>query len=90
MTVDEMHKDRNDARRRRGWAHRNLGGLQTREWFLPDVRYTLIAAADIRGFIASACHTVQQDELPDEGGGGYYGWGLFPILGKGILSSHAR
>ena len=70
VTVDETHKDRNAARRRRGWARRNSGGLQTREWFLSEVRYTLLAAADIGGFVASACHTVMRDELSDEGAAG--------------------
>ena len=67
ITIDETHKDRNAARRRRGWAHRNSGGVMTREWFKNEVRYTLIAAADVNGFIPSACHTVMRDELSEEG-----------------------
>ena len=70
VTIDETQKDRNAARQRRGWARKNSGGIHTREWFLSDVRYTLIAAADIKGFIPSACHTVQRDELSDEGAAG--------------------
>ena len=31
------------------------------------VRYTLIAAADIHGFMTSACHTVLRDEISEEG-----------------------
>ena len=70
ITVDETHKDRNAARRRRGWAHKNSGGVMTREWFKSEVRYTLIAAADVNGFIPSACHTVMRDELSEEGAAG--------------------
>ena len=70
ITIDETHKDRNAARRRRGWAHKNSGGVMTREWFKNEVRYTLMAAADVNGFIPSACHTVMRDELSEEGAAG--------------------
>ena len=39
-------------------------------WFDNVARYTLIAAADINGFIPSACHTVRRDEISDEGAAG--------------------
>ena len=70
VTVYETHKDRNAARRRRGWARRNLGGLETRECFLSEVRYTLLATADIDGLIPAACHTVIRYELSNEGAAG--------------------
>lgn len=70
VTVDKTHKDRRAVRRRRGWGHRNLGSLETRDWIIFDIRYTLISAADISGFVQSACHTVMRDELSDEGAAG--------------------
>ena len=71
ITIDETHKDRNAARRRRGWGRKgNSGGVTVRAWFENVVRYTLIAAADINGFIPSAYHTVLRDEISDEGAAG--------------------
>ena len=40
------------------------------EWFESVTRYTLIAAADINGFIPAACHTVLRDEVSEEGAAG--------------------
>ena len=40
------------------------------EWFESVARYTLIAAADINGFIPAACETVMRDEISDEGAAG--------------------
>ena len=89
--IDETHKDRNAARRRRGWSNRNTKTVLTHEWFKSIVRYTLIGAADINGFIASACHTVLRDQISDEGAAGtvdseyFLYWiktYLFPVLGK--------
>ena len=71
VTIDETHKDRNAARRRRGWGKKgNTDGAVMTEWFESCVRYTLIAAADINGFIPVACHTVIRDEISDEGAAG--------------------
>ena len=39
-------------------------------WFESVTRYTLLAAADVNGFISSACHTVLRDEISDEGAAG--------------------
>ena len=69
IMIDETHKDRNAARRRRGWKKRNTDA-ETTEWFQSCVRYTLMAAADIRGFIVSACHTVLRDQISEEGAAG--------------------
>ena len=71
ITIDETHKDRNAGRRRRGWGHRGkTGGEIVHAWFQNVARYTLIAAADINGFIPAACHTVLRDEISDEGAAG--------------------
>ena len=71
ITIDETHKDRNAARRRRGWGKKgNTDGVVVNEWFESCARYTLIAASDINGFIPAACHTVQRDEISDEGAAG--------------------
>ena len=40
------------------------------EWFDSCARYTLIAAADVNGFIPTVCHTVVRDEISDEGDAG--------------------
>ena len=91
ITIDETHKDRNASRRRRGWAVRNAGGATIKEWYRNVVRYTMIAAADINGFIPAACHTVLCDELSDEGAAGtvdaeyFLYWVkeyLCPVLGR--------
>ena len=58
VLVDETHKDRSASRRRRGWGRINGGGVVSRQYYKNVVRYTLIAAADINGFIESACQTV--------------------------------
>ena len=71
ITIDKTHKDRNAARRRRGWGKKgNTDGVVLNEWFDSCARYTLIAASDINGFIPAACHTVPRDEISDEGAAG--------------------
>jgi hypothetical protein len=92
ITVDETHKDHNTARRRRGWGRRNSGGVISKEWYTNCVWYTLIAAADINGFIECACETVDRNELSEEGAAGtvdreeyYTRWvkeKLCPTLGR--------
>ena len=70
VMVDETHRDRNASRRRRGYGRRNGGGLMFRRWFKNEVRFTMIAAADINGFIDVACSTWERDELSEEGAAG--------------------
>ena len=53
VLIDETHKDRNAARRRRGWRKVN-SDVESNEWYRHCVRYTLIAAADSNGFVTSA------------------------------------
>ena len=68
ILIDETHKDRNAARRNKGWGRRNTRGAETilTEWYKCSVRYTLIAAADINGFIECACDTVRRDVIDDK------------------------
>ena len=49
---------------------KNSGGLVMRRWFRVNIRYTLIAAMDIDGFIPSTLEIVRRDEISDEGAAG--------------------
>lgn len=93
ILIDETHKDRNAARTSRGWGRRNnkLGSSIIEEWFKSVVRYTLIAVADINGFIECACDTILRDEISNEGAAGtvdreyFVNWvktKLCPVLGR--------
>lgn len=68
--VDETHKDRRASRRRRAWGKRNSGGVALKRWFKNTVRYTMIAALDINGFIAETIDCVIRDEISSEGAAG--------------------
>ena len=59
--IDETHKDRNAARRRRAWGPRGANN-DVDAVFAPagDSRWTLLAAADIDGFVGAACHLVHR------------------------------
>ena len=89
--IDETHKDRNSARRRRVWGVRNSGGMAMNRWFRLNVRYSLIAAMDIDGFIPTTLDIVRRDEISEEGAAGtvdsayFEGWVencLVPTLGR--------
>ena len=89
--IDETHKDRNSSRRRRGWGPRNSNNFSVRRWFRDEVRYTMIVAADISGFIPETCLNYYRDEKGREGASGTVGkedfesWiehYLVPILGR--------
>lgn len=67
--VDESSKDNNAARRGLGWSPLNLPCIN-REWFRKHLRYCLMAAADINGFIPCACHCVHRDCVSDQGASG--------------------
>ena len=71
VTIDETHKDRNAARRRRGWGPKGYtNNFAVKEWHDNVARYTLIASADIHGFLPCACHTVLHNIISDEGTAG--------------------
>ena len=85
VMVDKTHKDRNASRRRKGWTRRNGGGLVLNSWYRYEVRYTLIAAADINGFIEPACLTVDRDEISQEGAAGTVNREFFTMWVKEYL-----
>jgi len=69
--VDETHKDKQASRRRKAWGHRNSSsGVAVKRWFNNDVRYTMIAALDINGFIPSTIDCVKRNEISSEGAAG--------------------
>ena len=70
VMVDETHRDRNAARRRRGYGKRNSGGLKLKRWFKTIARCAMIGVADANGFIDSACETYIRQDLSDEGAAG--------------------
>lgn len=63
LVIDEVHKSANEARRERAWGIRGvtpvLDGTFDRGFLK---RYTMIAAANINGFVESACHLVERDD----------------------------
>jgi hypothetical protein len=96
ILIDEAQKGRHAGRRRRVWTlkgHNPRGHFQHHE----HGRYTFIAAADIRGFVISACATVMrssgQEGLQDEDVGTidrerfeqYVEYDLVPYLGNYAL-----
>ena len=69
--VDETHKDKQASRRRKAWGQRNSSsGVAVKRWFNNDVRYTMIAALDINGFIPSTIDCVKRNEISSEGAAG--------------------
>ena len=85
ILVDETHKDRKAARRRRGYAKRNNGGLHDDKWFQDNVCYTLIGVADIDGFVEGACKTFNRREISEEGAAGTVTREIFESLAKHYL-----
>jgi hypothetical protein len=68
LFIDETHKDRNAARRRRPhWSLRNqTPGVSATFLGSHSKRYSLLAACDMEGFILEVCSIVIRDE-PDGG-----------------------
>ena len=59
IMVDETHKDRKAGSRRYGWGERGSLHLVMEVFNNPvEKLYTVIAAADVNGFIEEACQTV--------------------------------
>ena len=70
VMVDKIHRNRNAARRRRGYGKRNGGDLKLKQWFKTIARYTMIGVADVNGFIDAACATYLREDLSYEGAAG--------------------
>ena len=67
VMLDESRKDKNSARRRRAWSKKGKKAV-LREFFGPSdftINYTLLACADVNGFIEEACDIVIRDGTPD-------------------------
>lgn len=67
--VDETHKDREAARRRRAWGQRGQD-LILRRYFDDPVRYTCIAACNMGGFMVDCCEVFLRNEISSEGAAG--------------------
>ena len=89
--IDKTHKDCHASRQRKGWGKRNSGGLIINRWFIDEVRYTMIAAANIDGFVFETCANYYRSEESNEGASGNVGQEQFknlirhylvPVLGK--------
>ena len=63
--LDETDRGRNESRRRRAWAPRGEDN-SVNEFFVPEkdaaCTFTMIAAADINGFVPEACELVMRKE----------------------------
>jgi hypothetical protein len=65
--IDESHKDRSSSRRRRWWSPRGQTPVRTSQFDLDiRMRYALIAACDINGFINEACDLVERGNPQQE------------------------
>ena len=63
LFLDETHKDRKAARRRRIWSLRNRTAYYDSNFFggILDKLYTMLAACDVNGFIFSTIELVEKD-----------------------------
>lgn len=91
IIIDETHKDKNAARRRKAWGRRNSGGIALKRWFRNEIRYTMIAGMNLNGFVDSTIELVIRDEISNEGAAGtvdaihFQSWVkeyLCPVLGR--------
>ena len=65
--LDETHKDRKAARRRRIWSHIGRSAYVDNNFFggVLDKLYTMLAACDMNGFVFSTCEIVLRDSSTD-------------------------
>lgn len=83
--VDETARDENAARRRRGWIGKHEIAEHT-SWYKCCIRYCMLAAADINGFITRACKVVPRENVASDQGasgtvdGDYFLWWVINCL----------
>ena len=57
ICIDESHKSKAAARRRRGWGRGGRGNrLVKTDFFADDKSFSLMGAFDVNGFVVPACH----------------------------------
>jgi len=64
--LDETAKDRNASRRRRTWAVRGTKAEMPQPLSRVDLRYSMLGACDIFGFVGNACEPVYQKMGKDD------------------------
>jgi hypothetical protein len=64
--LDETAKDRAAARRRRAWHRRGTDNVIDERFMGKTVRYTMLAAVDLNGFVVPACTCVHRPSPQDE------------------------
>ena len=64
--IDETAKDRNASRRRRIWAVRGTKAEMPEPLSRDDLRYTMLGACDIDGFVGDACEAVYQKKSSED------------------------
>ena len=64
--IDETSRGAKEGRRRRGWAPRGKDNTLTEFFLGTDHTYTMLAAADIDGFILEACELVERKSSEDD------------------------
>ena len=93
IVIDETHKDKRSSRRRRAWGRRNSGGIALKRWYVNEVRYTMIAAFNIDGFVecTSNLYLRTNTDSSNEGAAGTVDGDMFiewvrnflcPVLGR--------
>ena len=64
--IDETSRGAKEGRRRRGWAPRGKDNTLTEFFLGTDHTYTMLAAADINGFVVEACELVERKSGEDD------------------------
>jgi hypothetical protein len=65
LLIGETHKDKRSSHRSRAWD-RVGREVVVDNWFHGGKRYTMMGAADVNGFVQSACFCFRRDDLFDD------------------------